>query len=89
MVLLATGTLRPLAVDPQTELAIVGGRQIDQFHFEAGAADMVLNDHTVMRFGTGHGPLYRFKPLTASIILFTIVHAKVSSRAYRPSSNSR
>jgi hypothetical protein len=79
---------RPLTVDSHPELAIPRERQIDQFHFKAGAVDVILNDHAIMRFGTGDGSFYRFKPLAVSLILSPIVHAKVSSRAYRPRSNT-
>jgi hypothetical protein len=78
----------PLAVDPDAELPLFRERQIDQFYFEAGSAHVILNYHALMRFGTGHDTLYRFNPLAASIILFHPAHAKVSSRAHRPRSNT-
>jgi hypothetical protein len=76
------------SVYPHPKPALRGERQIDEFHFKAGAADVILNDHAIMRFGTGHDPFYLSKPLPASPILSVIVHAKVSSRAYRPRSNT-
>jgi hypothetical protein len=85
----AVATPEAGAVDPDAELPLFRERQIDQFHFEAGSAHMILNYHAIMRFGTGHDTFYRFNPLAASIILFPPVHAKVSSRAYRPRSNTR
>jgi hypothetical protein len=78
----------PLAIHPHSELTLPPEGQIDQFHSKAGVALVVLNHHGIMRFGTGQDPLYLFKRLTASLILSTLVHAKVSSRAYRPRSNS-
>ena len=70
----------------------VSGAQLkgksDQLHFQTGAADMILNHHAIMRFGTGHDTFYFFNCLTARILLSHFMHAKVSSRAYRARSIS-
>lgn len=80
---------RPLPIDTQPEGPGGGEGQIDQFDFQLLTSLEVVNDQTIVRFGTGHVPFYRPMANNASQKPRIVVHQKMNSPAYNISSTSR
>jgi hypothetical protein len=73
----------PLSVDPDAKTATVCKRKVDQFHFEVVSGKMILNEHTVVRFGDEALSLYFSKSLLTRQMSILSVFLTMLAHAYR------